>query len=44
MSTCDHRFLDEPTGLTCTRADTHTTGHTYEASDAPDRHTEHADD
>lgn len=39
---CDHRFLDATDGLPCTRTDPHATGHTYQASDAPDRHTEEA--
>jgi hypothetical protein len=41
---CEHRFLDHPDGLPCTRADVHTTGHTYQASDAPDRHTNEVND
>lgn len=28
------------TGLTCTRTDAHAVGHTFAASDAPDRHIE----
>lgn len=39
---CDHRLLGESTGLPCTRLDDHATGHTYQASEAPDRHTEEA--
>jgi hypothetical protein len=44
---CDHHLLDDPAGLTCTRADIHATGHTYESStgsSVPDPHTEHVDD
>lgn len=41
---CTHRFLDDANGLPCKRTDAHTTGHTYEASDAPDRHTNEASD
>jgi hypothetical protein len=36
---CEHRFLDDPDGLLCSRQDPHDAGHTYQASDAPDRHT-----
>lgn len=44
---CDHRFLDDPNGLPCTRTDPHQVGHTYESttgSSVPDPHTEHPDD
>lgn len=38
---CDHRLLDDPTGLACTFAGEHESDHTYESSDGsfvPDRH------
>lgn len=39
--TCAHRLWNEPNGLTCTRTDPHTTGHTYESTSAgDDRHQE----
>lgn len=41
---CDHRYLDAADGLACTRETHSDGGHTYVASDAPDRHTEHVDD
>lgn len=44
---CEHRFLDDPDGLLCTRLDAHTVGHTYASStgsQVPDPHTEHVDD
>lgn len=33
---CEHRFLDDPNGLPCTRLDPHQVGHTYAASAGPD--------
>lgn len=44
MSLCTHRILDAVDGLLCTRETHADGGHTYEASDAPDRHTETVDD
>lgn len=41
---CEHHLLDDPEGLTCNRTDVHATGHTYQASDAPDRHTNEVND
>ena len=40
---CEHRFLDNPDGLLCTRQDVHAVGHTYASSSGSsvdDRHTE----
>ena len=38
---CDHRRLDDPNGLRCTREDPHETGHVYEStSSSNDRHLE----
>lgn len=44
MTECTHRFLDALDGLACTREAGHVDGHTYAASDAPDRHVEGVDD
>jgi hypothetical protein len=38
---CEHRFLDDPAGLLCTRQDVHQSGHTYEStSSTDDKHDE----
>lgn len=40
---CDHRFLDDPDGLVCTREDPHDVGHTYataSGSEVNDKHPE----
>lgn len=33
---CEHRYLDDPDGLPCTRTDPHHNGHTYTGSAGPD--------
>lgn len=36
--TCTHQLWGAADGLRCLRTDDHDTGHTYAASEAPDRH------
>lgn len=38
MTACTHRYLDEPTGLACTRQVHSDLGHTYAASSLQDGH------
>jgi len=40
---CEHRFLDDPDGLPCTRKDPHATGHTYTSSDGSDLNDRHGE-
>lgn len=36
MTSCEHRYLDDPNGLPCTRENCDGRGHTYRASAGPD--------